>query len=253
MPSSIKFADYATKYKNVAMERRDGILQIKLHTDGKSLVWTLDVHDSLPYLFTEIASDRENKVVILTGAGDAFCNELDHSTFNSRNPEQWDNVWFEGQRLLNNLLAINVPVISAVNGPALFHAEIPVMSDVVLASETAVFKDPHFEVGNVPGDGCTVVWTHVLGPNRGRFFLLTGQELDAATALDYGVVNEVLAPRDLLPRAWELAEKFAAKPFLVRRYTREILTQEYKRLMHAGVGAGLSLQGLAKTNAFFKD
>jgi enoyl-CoA hydratase/carnithine racemase len=103
----------------------------------------------------------------------------------------------------------------------------------------------------VPGDGCHVVWTHVLGPNRGRYFLLTGQELDARTALDYGVVNEVLPAKDLLPRARQLAQEIAGKTFLARRYAREVLTQEYKRLMHAGVGAGLALQGLAKTDRFF--
>jgi enoyl-CoA hydratase/carnithine racemase len=251
MPSAIRFEDYATKYKNVQMRRRDGILELTFHTAGKSLVWSLDVHDELPYLFTEIASDRENKVVILTGTGAAFCDALDHSTFQSRRPEEWDNILYEGQRLLNNLLAINVPVIAAVNGPARYHSEIPIMSDVVLASDTALFQDHHFKSGTVPGDGAHVVWTHVLGPNRGRYFLLTGQEIDAATALAFGAVNEVLRPADLVPRAWELAENFAAKTFLVRRYAREALTHEYKRLMHGGIGLGLSLQGLAKTDKFF--
>ncbi|HSV83238.1 MAG TPA: enoyl-CoA hydratase/isomerase family protein [Ramlibacter sp.] len=252
MPSSIRLEDYATKYRNVQVERQDGILQLTFHTGGNSLVWTLEVHDALPYLFSDIASDRENKVVILTGAGNAFCDQLDHSTFQSRSPEQWDNILFEGQRLLNNLLAVNVPVIAAVNGPARFHSEIPVMSDIVLASDTAVFQDHHFKAGTVPGDGCHVVWNHVLGPNRGRYFLLTGQELDATTAREFGVVNEVLPAANLLPRAWELARSIAEKSFLARRYAREVLTQEYRRLMHAGVGPGLALQGLAKTHPFFR-
>jgi len=246
MPSLIKFDDYRNKYKNVAMERRDGVLQLTLHTDGHSLVWTLDVHDELPYLFTEIAGDRENKVVIMTGTGGAFCDQIDFSTFQHKNPRDWDNVRYEGSRLLNNLLAINVPVISAVNGPARYHPEIPVMSDVVIASNTTVFRDHHFSRGVVPGDGCHVVWTNLLGINRGRYFLLTGQHLDAATALNYGVVNEVLNPEDVLPRAWELAREFAAKPYLICRYTRDVLTDHYRRLMHAGIGHGLALEGLAK-------
>jgi len=253
MPSTITFKDYAKKYKNVAMEREDGILLMTLHTEGKSLVWSLDTHDELPYLFQEIASDKENKVIILTGKDEAFCDKLDHTTFNSRNPEQWDNILFEGQRLLNNLLAINVPMISAVNGPARIHSEISVMSDVVLASKTAIFQDHHFKQGTVPGDGCHVVWNHVLGPNRGRYFLLTGQELDAATAQAYGVVNEVLEPKDLMPRAWEIAKMFASKTFLARRYARAVVTHHYRRLMQDGVGTGLALQGLAKVNPFFKE
>jgi len=62
----------------------------------------------------------------------------------------------------------------------------------VLAADTALFQDaPHFMSGIVPGDGAHVVWPHLLGPNRGRYFLITGQELNARTAFEYGVVNEV--------------------------------------------------------------
>jgi enoyl-CoA hydratase/carnithine racemase len=251
VPSSVKFEHYAQKYSNVSMRRHDGILQLTFHTNGQSLVWALDVHDSLPYLFEEIAADRENKVVIMTGTGDAYCDKLDHSTFGSRRPEHWDNVRHEGQRLLNNLLEINVPVIAAVNGPARVHSEIPVMADVVLATRTAVFQDQHFKAGTVPGDGCAVVWNHLLGPNRGRYFLLTAQELDAAAALHLGVVNEVLDAADLLPRAWQLAEEFASKSFLACRYTRQVLTHEYKRLLRDGIGHSLALQGLAKVDPFF--
>jgi len=241
-----KFETYAKKYENAKLERRDGILQITLHTNGKSMEWTQDVHDQLSYLFTDISGDRENKVVILTGTGDYFCNNLIASTFEVTTPVQWDNILYEGRRLLTTLLDVNVPVISAVNGPARYHPEIPVMSDVIIASETATFQDiPHFMSGVVPGDGAHVVWTHVLGPNRGRYFLLMGQELDAKTALEYGVVNEVLPPAKVLPRAWEIAENLAKKSFLARRYARDCLTQEYKRLMQQGLGYGLALEGLA--------
>lgn len=164
-----------------------------LHTSGGSLVWSASAHDELAYCFTDVGADRENKVVIITGAGHDFCAEIDHASFSLTTAGAWDVVIDDGRRLLNNLLDIEVPVISAVNGPARVHPEIPVLSDTVIASETALFQDaPHFMRGTVPGDGGHVVWPHVLGPNRGRYFLLTGQELDARKALEYGVVNEVV-------------------------------------------------------------
>jgi enoyl-CoA hydratase/carnithine racemase len=229
------------------MERKDGILQVTLHTDGKSLVWSALAHEELGFCFADIGADRENKVVILTGTGDAFCTEIDVNSFGFLTTAHgWDEVFYDGRRLLNNLLDIEVPVIAAVNGPVIFHPEIPVLSDIVIASETATFQDaPHFMSGIVPGDGAHIVWTHVLGTNRGRYFLLTGQELSATTALEYGAVNEVVPKDQLLARAWELASVIAEKPMLTRRYARVALTHEYKRLMHEGLGFGLAVEALA--------
>jgi enoyl-CoA hydratase/carnithine racemase len=243
---STPFAEYRQKYSNIALERCDGVLEVTVHTGGDSLIWTSTSHDELAYCFNEIACDRENKVVILTGTGESFCSEIDFSTFNLGTPHDWDEIIFEGQRLLNNLLSIEVPVIAAVNGPVTNHPEIPVMCDIVLAAETATFQDgPHFPSGIVPGDGAHVIWPHVLGSNRGRYFLLTGQELDATTALDYGAVNEVWSQDALLPRARELAAGIAAKPLLARRYARTVLTRELKRIMQADLGFGLAYEALA--------
>src|SRR5208282_1965159 len=106
------------------------------------------------------------------------------------------------KHLLMNLLDIEVPIVAAVNGPALVHAEIPVLSDIVIAAESAEFQDaPHFPNGIVPGDGVHVVWPLVLGTNRGRYFLLTGQKLSAREAQTLGVVSEVVSRDKLLARA----------------------------------------------------
>src|SRR5215475_16080772 len=104
-------------------------------------------------------------------------------------------------------------MIAAVNGPAIIHAELAVLCDIVLAADTAVFQDaPHFPGGLVPGDGVHVVWPLVLGANRGRYFLLTGQKLSAQEALNLGVVSEIVPREKLLARAWELARQISLKP-----------------------------------------
>jgi enoyl-CoA hydratase/carnithine racemase len=144
-----------------------------------------------------------------------------------------------------NHLSIEVPMIAAVNGPAHRHAEIAILCDIVLATEHTTFQDSaHFSNGTVPGDGVHVAWPMVLGPNRGRYFLLTGQRLSAQEALKLGVVSEVLHRERLLPRAWELAEQIAARPSLAVRYARVAMTQVIKRLMLDNLGYGLALEGL---------
>jgi 6-oxocamphor hydrolase len=239
------FEQYSEKYSHIRMKREDGILELSVHTKGKSLKWGALPHEELSYCFADVGADRENKVVIITGTGDAFCAEDDVTSFGEFTPQVWGTLYFESTRLLNNLLDIGVPVIGAVNGPAHIHAELAVLSDIVIASESASFQDaPHFPIGVVPGDGVHVVWPALLGPNRGRYFLLTGQILDARTALELGVVSEVVPRERLLARAWDLAKQIASRPPLTRRFTRVVLTQELKRLVHDQLGHALGLEGI---------
>jgi enoyl-CoA hydratase/carnithine racemase len=242
---------YVNKYEHARMERRDGILLLTLHSNGGTLQWGSGPHSELPQVFNDIGSDPENRVVIMTGVGDGFTGP--RGTPDSRprrTPAEWDATYWEGKRLLMNLLDIDVPMISAINGPALRHSELPLLCDIVLAAEEVEFQDSgHFVNGLIPGDGMHIVYPLLLGINRGRYFLLTGQSLSAQQALDLGVVNEVL-PRDrLMDRAWELAEQLIQQSPLVLRYSRVLLTQNLKRQMHDLLGYGLALEGLGSAQS----
>jgi len=245
-----KFDQYSTKYQTIRMERRHGILQMTLHTDGGPLRWGLLPHGELPEAFYDIGSDHQNRVVIITGTGDEFSGPRatpGTSSFPIRpSIERIDRIQWEGRHLLMKLLDIEVPVISAINGPAWRHSEIPLLCDIVLAADTAQFQDSaHFPSDVVPGDGMHIVYPLLLGMNRGRYFLLTGQTLDAKKALELGLVAEVLPPDKLLSRAWELAEDLARRPTLLLRYTRLLLTQVLRRQMHDLLGYGLGMEMLA--------
>jgi enoyl-CoA hydratase/carnithine racemase len=245
-----RFEDYADKYSCIRMERKDGILQLTFHSDGGSLRWGTGPHGELPDAFAEIGRDRENRVVIMTGTGEEFSGVRATPATTSlpyRLPaEAFDRIHWEGRALLMNLLNIEVPVIAALNGPAWRHSEIPLLSDIVLASETAAFQDSaHFQSDLVPGDGMHIVYPLLLGPNRGRYFLLTGQTIEAQEAKALGLVAEVLPKDQVLPRAWELAEGLARKPKLLLRYTRLMFTEYLRRQMHDLLGYGLAMEGLA--------
>jgi enoyl-CoA hydratase/carnithine racemase len=248
------FEDYATKYQSICMRREDGILEMRFHTDGGPFRWGLMPHRELEAAFLDVARDRENDVVILTGTGEEFCGPAvppgGHPNRNSMTPAIYDPIYWEGKHLLMNLLNIEVPVISAINGPAVRHAEIPLLSDIVLASDDAFIQDTaHFLGGMVPGDGMHFVMPLLMGMTRGRYFLLTGQKIGAQEALNLGLYNEVMPRADVLPRAWALARDLLQQTRLVRRYTRVVLTEELKQRLQPLLGYGLALEGVARMKA----
>ena len=241
-----RFSEYETKYECARLERRDdGVVEVTLHTRGGSLVIDETAHRELPLLFTDIGNDLDTKVILMTGSGDQFCSEIADGDWDLSTPAGWDRTYWEGRRLIQNLLDIHVPMIAAINGPARVHAEIAVLCDIVLASDTTEFQDiAHFGGFNVtPGDGTHLVWPLLLGLNRGKYFLLTEQALTATQALELGVVNEVLAPAELMPRARELASQLATRSAVTLRTTRVALNMLMRNMMQDSMSHGLALEG----------
>lgn len=245
-----KLSDYQHKYDNIAFERQDGVLEMRFHTNGGPLQWSLQAHSDFPEAFLDVGRDRDNRVVIMTGTGDWFSGpqaKVETSSFPQRpDLSVVDRVHWEGRQLLMNLLAIEVPMIAVVNGPAYRHSELPLLCDIVLAADTACFQDSgHFQAGLVPGDGMHIIYPLLLGVNRGRHFLLTGKVLDAIEAKDLGLVAEVLPHDEVLARAREMAADLAQKPTLLLRYTRLLLTEQLRRSMQDLLGYGLAMESLA--------
>jgi enoyl-CoA hydratase/carnithine racemase len=244
-------ADYVDKYSCIRFARDGGVLEMTLHTRGGPALWgtsRTSLHAELGQAFADIALDPENKVVVLTGTGDSFIagGDAQERFDESDMAHMWRRIHDEGLALLHNLLAVPVPMIAAVNGPALVHAELAVLADIVLAAPHAEFADlAHTMQGAVPGDGVHVVWPMLLGPNRGRYFLLTGERIGAEEAQRLGVVGEVVPADALLGRAREHAQRLAALPAPMLRHTRSLLVRELRRRMFDELSSGLAHEGLA--------
>lgn len=244
--------DYFDAFPNIAMQRTaSGVLEVRFHSHGGPFLYSASARTQLLGAFQAIGADRANRVVILTGTAASWCEGFDRSPEVSFDPalsaaERWDIQFWEGRRLMQAILDVDAPMIAAVNGPALIHSEYILTCDIILASQIAAFQDlPHLTFGVSPTDGMHVLWPYVLGPVRGRYFLLTQQKLDATQALEYGVCSEVLAPDALLPRAYALAEKLATQPDMTLRYARIGLTQRLKKLVHDEMALGLAVESLS--------
>lgn len=242
-----KFDTYREAFPNARLSRKpNGVLEVALHTDGGKLVFNGHTHEQFVQLFHLIGEDHDNRVVILTGTGDAFMDAISPEGFDFFSPQGYDKILREGRKVLSNILDIEVPMIAALNGPVLLHSEYALLTDIILATPETVFQDkPHFDFGIVPGDGVNLLWPEVIGSIRGRYFILTRQLLDAQTAKDWGVVNEIVPADRLLVRAHEIADGIAALPPLTSRYTRIVLTQRLRRIVDEGSGYGLALEGIS--------
>jgi enoyl-CoA hydratase/carnithine racemase len=242
-----RFDTYRDGFPNARLTRsQTGVLEVALHTDGSTLIFDGYTHEQFVDLFHAVGSDPDNRVVILTGAGAAFMESISPEGFDFFSPRGYDKIYREGKKVLMNILDIEVPLIAAVNGPVRLHSEYILLADIVLATPSTVFQDkPHFEFGIVPGDGVNLLWQEAIGTIRGRYFILTRQELDAKTAKDWGAVNEIVPADKLLARARQIAEGLAKLPPLTTRYTRIALTQKLRRIIDEGVGYGLALEGIS--------
>lgn len=244
-----RFSDYRDRFEHIRLERDGGILTLTFHSQGDSLRWNRQAYEECTSAFQEIGSDAENLVIVMTGAGDEFSGPRGFKPAVGKGPDAYEKLVFHQhcKDMLTNLLRIEMPVIAAVNGPALRHAEIPMLSDIILLSETASFQDSsHILSGLAPGDGQNIILPMAIGINRARYYLLTGQEISARDAERYGLANEVMPAEALMPRAMELATMLAQKPPAVLRATRLIMVEQIKRNMLAYFEHGLSLEALAR-------
>lgn len=246
MPERAKFADYRNLYEHAVLDRRDGILEIRLHSNGGPLIWSREPNEELEHLFRVVRDDPENLAVILTGTGDAFMPVKSVGPERQYDPFIWNSAIRAGLRVHTELLEIEVPVISAINGPCMVHMELPLLGDLVVATSTTKFQDsPHLMQGMVPGDGMHFIMQHLMGRTRANYFLLMSQVINAEQAREWGLVNEIVEPDRLLPRAWEIAEQLVTHPPLNLRYSKILLAEDLKRRLLEHGRLGLALEGLA--------
>ena len=189
--------------------------------------------DEIEAFCREAQADTSIHAVVLTGAGTAFSagGNVKHmrdkvDTFGGSPYEIRNNYRLGIQRIPLALYELEVPVVAAVNGPAIGAGlDLACMCDIRIASETAIFAESFVKLGIVPGDGGAWLLPRVIGMARATLMTLTGDAIDAATALEYGLVTEVTAPEQLLPRAQEIAHRIAANPGHATRLAKRLLRE----------------------------
>jgi enoyl-CoA hydratase/carnithine racemase len=244
--------DYAERWADYfTMRREDGILEIRMHTNGGPAEWGLEIHRAFVPAFADIGHDPENECVIFSGTGDRFLASMDAEGW-VRNgfDKPYDfqkgyDFWYHDQvHEPFAMLNLEIPVIAAINGPFFIHQELALVNDIVICSESTTMADGHYTgMGIVPGDGVQTLFRELMGVNRAKYFLLTGQILTAQEMLEMGLVGEVVANDKLLERAWELARNvFMKRSRSHRRMTRALLVQPWRELLTRELPMGMAME-----------
>ena len=234
------------KYKHIQIDlREDGVAIATLNRPERLNATNPRMHWELSELPRDAALDPAVKALLITGAGRAFCAGGDFGPPEADDfpvKEKLAGV-LEGSWIVENLLDCPKPVISAVNGPAMgLGATLALLCDIVVAGRSAIFADPHVKMGLGAGDGGQVIWPLLLGPNRAKYYLMTGDKLNAEDAERLGLVNFLVDDDALMPRALEIAERLAKGPTLAIAASKVPLNRHLKAIAQQILPTSLEME-----------
>ncbi len=229
---------------------------IRIERDGPLLVVTIDhpdsamnavdeqLHRDLWELFRQLAAENEARAIVLTGSGRAFSAGGDMSWFPElRHPERLHALRREGKQLIWNLLDVEVPIVCALNGPAVgLGASVALLCDVIVMADTASIIDPHVQVGLVAGDGGAAIWPLLLGPLAAKRHLMLGEPLTADAALAMGVASEVCPAGDVVDSARRWAQRLADQPPLAVQGTKVAVNAQIKQALLTSFDVSTALE-----------
>lgn len=182
-------------YEAIRISRRDRVLTLTMDRGGRLNAVDAQLHEELSRVFVDAAKDPESDVVVLTGAGRAFCagGDVDWMQDAIDDPGSFETTVAEAKAIVFSLLDCEKPTISMINGPAVgLGATLALLCDISFAADTTYLADPHVSIGMVAGDGGALIWPQLIGFARAKEFLFTGDRIDARRAAEIGLINHAV-------------------------------------------------------------
>ncbi len=239
----------------------DDFTTLKLQRDGAILTVTLNrpevknasnalMEQELCRVFTEVNHDAQTRVLILTGAAETFCGGGDFGYIREMMDapsKMWD-VLPAAKRLVFSMLDCSKPVIAKINGHAIgLGATLALFCDVSFAANHARIADPHVAIGFVAGDGGAVIWPQLIGYNRAKEYLFTGDAILAPEAERMGLINHAVPAVELDARVLAYASKVAAMPARAVQWTKASINIGLKQLAHSIMDASIAYEALSNS------
>lgn len=234
-------------YKYVRFEREGAILRVILD-NGEMTTVNAEVHTELSHVFYDVAADEESRVIILQTAGRVFMagGDILHMERLHARPGEFTQTLREARRVAFNLLDCDKPVICRVHGDAIgLGTTLALLCDIVVADENARFADPHVSVGLTAGDGGGVMWPQLVGYARAKYYLLTGEKLNAREAAEMGLIAFAVPAAELDVKVNEIAQKLVKGATQAIRASKAVMNIGLKQLAHSMMDAGMAHEGIS--------
>ncbi len=239
------------KFKTLDLHRDGRILTITI-TNGPMNAVDDDLHHELSRVFVDAQDDPGSDLVILTGAGRAFCAGGDMEWFQSMIDEtsRFRGIMPDAKRIISTLLELEKPVICRLNGAAAgLGASVALLCDVIIAREDALIGDPHVKVGLVAGDGGAVIWPQLIGYARAKEYLLTGDMLTATDAAAMGLINYAVPADELDAKVAEMADRILSNPRWAVRWTKTAINLPLREIANRVSDAALAYEIVSNATA----
>lgn len=236
------------------IEREDSVITARMDSpDTRNALSDPSQLQEFMDLCAAVRADRSIKVVVLTGNGPAFCaggnvkDMRDRGGIFAGTPYEIRDRYRNGiQRIPLCLYELDVPVIAAINGPAIGAGlDLACMCDVRIAAATAKFAESFIKLGIVPGDGGAWFLPRIVGMPKATLMALTGDTIDAQTALAWGLVTEVVPAGELEAAALSIARRMAANPSHGLRLTKRLLREGQHMRLDSLLEISAAYQALA--------
>lgn len=212
-------------FENIIFKAENGIATIWFNRPKALNALNNALFDELDQALDMVREDTDIRVLILTGSGDkAFVAGADIVELQQMNPLQGKYFSRKGQKVFSKIEDLPIPAIAAVNGYALGGgSEAALACDFIYASEKAVFGLPEINLGLIPGFGGTQRLARLVGNNRAKEMVFTGKNITARQAYEYGMVNQVFAPEELMDAVMKTAGIIASKGKVSLRAAKEVI------------------------------
>jgi enoyl-CoA hydratase len=254
-------ADYGS-YRYLDIEKAGRIATVTMNRPDRLNAVNAYFHEELRDVWVDLGNDYDVDVIVLTGAGRAFCaggdvkdmGHLSEPFGGGRSVEPLAVMQAEARRVARNMLDVEQPIIAAVNGDAFgLGASLALLCDLVVIAEEARIADTHVNVGLVAGDGGPVLWPLAVGPHRAKEFLMRGTRISGTEAAAMGLANYAVPRDEVMDKATEIAEDLAGRAPLAVRWTKYSVNKWLKQVLEQVFDVSIAYELVTMRSADHKE